>query len=75
MREPENGWMPIETAPKDGTPFLAYQRNGGPDLYPCWFVNDQYEGAFWQNDYDNEPSPSHWRPLPAPPSHEEGDTA
>jgi hypothetical protein len=30
-------WQPIETAPKDGTVFLAFQKNGQPDFYPCWW--------------------------------------
>lgn len=63
-----DGWLPIETAPKDGTPVLAYQAGR---YFKCWMECDQYEGGyFWQDEEDSEPSPTHWRPLPTPPSSE-----
>ena len=65
-------WQPIETAPKDGTWILAGEF-GNPD-----FVGDYY-AASWSGDEDGcwcancgqyvtqEPEPTHWMPLPAPP--------
>lgn len=69
----DDDWPPIETAPKDGEPFLAYwwreHTNGeryeaaqpyvvahymGERLFPSWITEDDL--------------PTHWRPLPAPPS-------
>ncbi|TWH01770.1 uncharacterized protein DUF551 [Ochrobactrum sp. J50] len=61
-----DGWLPIETAPKDGTPVLAYQAGR---YFKCWLECDRYEGGyFWQDEEDSEPSPTHWRPLPSAPS-------
>ena len=70
-----SGWLPIDTAPKDGTVVLAFERNHSPDYYPCWFKQYMYEGAFWQNDYDSDPQPTHWQPLPKPPIHTHGDAS
>lgn len=63
---PRNEWKPIETAPKDGTRLLAYEK--GCALYEIWWqrnLGDQWDG--WQDDWDDEPEPTHWMPLPAPP--------
>lgn len=63
-----DGWMPIESAPKDGTPVLAYQAGR---YFKCWLECDQYEGGyFWQDEEDSEPSPTHWHPLPSAPASE-----
>ncbi|SPL64446.1 DUF551 domain-containing protein [Ochrobactrum soli] len=62
------GWLPIESAPKDGTAVLAYQAGR---YFKCWLECDQYEGGyFWQDEEDSEPSPTHWRPLPSAPASE-----
>jgi hypothetical protein len=62
-------WQPIETAPKDGTIFLAVQRtwwtpvNGDHRwVNSCvfesrWLFENE---AFWDGDH----SPTHWAPLP-----------
>lgn len=61
-----DGWLPIDSAPKDGTAILAYQAGR---YFKCWMECDQYEGGyFWQDEEDSEPSPTHWRPLPSAPS-------
>lgn len=64
-------WQPIETAPRDGTEVLVC--NAGPNfaasIRTCWYVVDQYDGEFWQDDADSEPDPTHWQPmLPVPQS-------
>jgi hypothetical protein len=63
------GWQPIETAPKDGTIILAGHETSVFDAY--W---DEREGG-WADGatcgYDDDLitySPTHWIPLPAPPS-------
>jgi hypothetical protein len=61
-------WQPIETAPKDGTPVLGfmpkyYQGKGGQSVI-LWFGND------WSDMRAHSCEPSHWMPLPAPPSSE-----
>jgi len=53
--------MPIETAPRNGRRILGYDRFGWREM---WFVQDQYEGDFWQDEGDSEPNPSHWIPVP-----------
>ena len=54
------GWMPIETAPKDGTRVLLSIREDGLTIgYYCggaWI----YQESSWHN-------PTHWHPLPEPP--------
>lgn len=61
-----SGWQPIETAPKDGTPVLAYRNSRyGLDISSMCYVDDDW---YWH--YDGEmPSepPTHWMPRPTPP--------
>jgi hypothetical protein len=62
------GWQPIETAPRDGAPILGYA--------DCSFaVVEWYKaGGYWSlseaGSYaeDSEWHPTHWTPLPKPPS-------
>ncbi len=69
-----DGWLPIETAPKDGTSILAivsgkHKRTGLP------YVPEVVEWTKygWSNEmWGEEPNhsgfyPTHWRPLPASP--------
>ena len=74
----EDPWQPIETAPKDGTEILLY----GPgvllsDGRTSMYARAQHVG--WAHEVDGhlewatrDPSvtcrPTHWRPLPSPPS-------
>jgi hypothetical protein len=53
---------PIETAPRDGERILGFDRRGG--WREMWFKRDQYEGAFWMDEQDSEPNPTHWIELP-----------
>jgi hypothetical protein len=66
-------WLPIETAPKDGTQFLVVNDRGifvvswdkdGPDncLDDFWHV---WSGKFWMDLRGMEPT--HWMPLPDRP--------
>lgn len=67
---PMSPWKPIEEAPKDGTPFLAW--NG------CWRgVAMYYEPSYpddtpWVGETTEfiEPPPTHFMPLPPPPKKE-----
>lgn len=59
-----NGWMPIETAPRDGERFLAYSKGRHFD---CWWYDNGYGEAWWMDEADSEPNPTYWRPLPNPP--------
>ena len=61
-------WQLIETAPKDGIRFLAYEYSPTEYCcYECWWQDDFAEWEGWQNDWDSEPNPTHWMPLPKPP--------
>lgn len=58
-------WQPIETAPKDGDPYLFIDADGRM-LVGWWFVNR------WNLvTQDGEPiviwTLTHWMPLPQPP--------
>lgn len=74
------GWQPIETAPKDGTPFLGYLP---ADRFPAvcfWQAYDQADAkeigadGYWAfgeeliSDVEGHAVITHWRPLPEPPS-------
>lgn len=60
-------WQPIETAPKDGTDFIALQDG---DVYRCkWHEEEPDEGpghVGWR-DFSNSSfeEPTHWTPWPA----------
>lgn len=68
-------WMPIETAPRDGTPLLLYRPwddktmdAGYPG--PIWHSAGWGKSAFPGDTFRGEATygkPTHWRPLPAPP--------
>ena len=71
-RREAEGWRDISSAPKDGTTVLVYV----PDfekVTEAWFCE---QTGLWPRDnaYSDEGQPcnvgmpTHWRPLPAPPS-------
>jgi Protein of unknown function (DUF551) len=68
----EDGWRPIETAPKDGTWILGWSKCGAVEdciqVWRCYY--EFHEGWFWQNAADTsdlDHQPTHWRPLPPAP--------
>lgn len=67
-----DGWMPIESAPKDGTRIMGASWNencGWRQFVLFWsdrFLPDGVE-PFWQFGGCKE-HPTHWRPLPEPPA-------
>lgn len=80
--EPCGGWQPIETAPKDGTKFLAYRPlahlthdpqirvvKGTPLNYGCWEATVP-SGYSLENFTDGACRATHWQPLPAAPKQE-----
>ena len=74
-----SAWQPIETAPKDGSRFLAtffndhVRENGVPQvdvLY--WFPQNDPDG-FWETvNYEPLDEWTHWMPLPKPPCDSDG---
>ena len=61
-------WLPIESAPKDGTRILAYWRFRSLDSDAI--VVARWRGDEWCVVWDNEPISriEYWQPLPPPPS-------
>lgn len=65
LQEAMNTWHPIATAPKDGTPFLAYDKT---NEHPIMVHADYAKGPVMLGDECNYISdPTHWMPIPAPP--------
>ncbi|MCH6203889.1 hypothetical protein L3V16_08535 [Brucella ciceri] len=74
-----DGWLPIESAPKDGTVILVYREDAG--VFTAHYVEEDAhlsspmnppEGDFYWfstsgDDLTND-MPTHWRPLPSAPS-------
>ena len=61
-------WQPIETAPKDGTDFLAY--SDACNVYGVAYWNTFHHAGYLvcndsARDFFN---PTHWMPLPPPPA-------
>ena len=70
-------WQPIETAPKDGTRFLAVDSDGTSGIVSIMRRHDpggetrnpKHHYECWVTDF-NSPRGSpltHWQPLPEPP--------
>ena len=77
---PLDPWQPIATAPKDGKPILArcqpaYVETGKhmPFDYQAvvWWRGHRFKDSQWKwriHHNDSAAEPTHWMPLPAPPS-------
>ncbi len=52
----------ISTAPKDGTLILGMDHRGWREMW--WKVGGEDYADYWQDNYDSEPEPTHWCPLP-----------
>ena len=81
--EPVDAWRPIETAPKDGTAVRVWD---GSYQLDAWFdIDDGFSGdpnPLWLSGDGNDNScgyyytpcnPTHWQPLPTPPTLEKED--
>jgi hypothetical protein len=60
----DDGWQPIETAPKDGGVFLGYNKDLG---WQCTMIYDWGNHVFLTDAGRFFTYPTHWRPLPAAP--------
>lgn len=71
------GWLPIETAPKDGTRVKLLTQGGKEDIgywsnYPR-YNPDNLPGE-WSTEFGNCDTPiTHWMPLPEPPDRKAGE--
>jgi hypothetical protein len=65
-------WQPIETAPRDGTHILCYHPKYDMVLNGVWDGGDLncFEMKDERLEYVKDFYPTHWMPLPAPPSSE-----
>ena len=74
----ERQWLPIESAPKNGRVILTWD---GVNMSLCNWANcsevwEQEERMGWSSGYDcstmshDEEYPTHWIPLPNPPTRE-----
>jgi len=65
-----NEWQPIETAPKDGTNILVFENDNESDAEVM--IANYYGGnGHWSISWDDrgiEINPTHWMPLPKPPT-------
>ena len=77
---PADAWLPIESAPRDGTRVLVYRP--GYDVAVVRWDSDRYAKRprpLWEDDraylgrtWCRETPPTHWQPLPAPPRDGDG---
>jgi hypothetical protein len=62
-------WQLIETAPKDGTPVLGYHTGKMTMTTVYWGLWNEWQlvesGTYPE---DDDWLPTHWMPLPAPPT-------
>lgn len=70
-------WNPIETAPKDGTSVMTiFRERRGLLHHPLKsrFIDDKWCGDFGPGGDQDwrplDPQPTHWMPMPPPPSAE-----
>lgn len=69
-------WRPIEEYDETSGErvILGIERNGTIDEvhvgYFSWAVNDDEESLWWSEQADDEIYPTHYMPLPSPPSKE-----
>ncbi len=66
------GWKPIETAPRDGTPILLFARGlhaqASIRLVGWWAYGHGWIEAAFAPNHPTGVVPSHWMPLPAAPA-------
>jgi hypothetical protein len=70
-------WRPIETAPRDGTDFIAYNEFTGPYITAAKSISPiaappdgtiRFPMHYWHGQKGTWfPEPTHWQPLPSPP--------
>lgn len=66
--DPSNGWLPIETAPRDGSLVVLA---GGDLMRPifAWWTARGYWAGDQRGPYEAIPyTPAYWQPLPPPPA-------
>ena len=69
----QSPWMDIETAPKDGTDIIVYRPTQTfgehiPKVGIDYWMTEKSYGPCWAKS-NADCQPTHWMPLPAPPTH------
>jgi hypothetical protein len=61
-------WQPIATAPKDQpTAIIVAEKNGGG---MAWASSAYWiERGYWSDGVERLRDPTHWMPMPTPPTH------
>lgn len=68
-----DAWLPIETAPRDGTVVIVGKASGYRIAWASsayWFDRGSDERgryAGWTDGFDTLAAPTHWMPMPPPP--------
>lgn len=65
-------WQPIETAPKDWSQVILYYQDSGldDDVMAGYYSCEDGGKDCWMDNYGDELKPTHWMPLPKPPTEE-----
>lgn len=69
----DDGWLPIETAPKDGTKVLlgrfikGFSDINGHIAIDYWRSRSEHTFEGWGRFNAQYWPPTHWMPLPSPP--------
>jgi hypothetical protein len=75
-----DGWLPIETAPRNGTAILGSEPDSKYPQAMIWKDYSEYDAeetgqkGYWEyaesliGDFNGAAEPTHWRSLPSPPS-------
>jgi hypothetical protein len=65
-------WQPIETAPRDGSRFLVWEKHYGIRIGRCKERADHDDWLSYMDAFDGSskggPRATHWMPLPTPPA-------
>lgn len=67
LLSPEHGWREIESAPKDGRSVLVFCPRASDHGYERIRLTWRKDGK-WQGANNTSWPPTHWMPLPAPPT-------
>ena len=64
-------WQSIDTAPKDGTEILVFDRTtkGNSNMRVSYWYADNHGRGFYTrgSQFLDKCQPTHWMPLPSPP--------
>lgn len=73
LEQIEQQWQPIESAPKDGTRILTcyVSEKHSANTFICKYEPDECDTDYvWLTDEGVYERPTHWQPLPPPPTGE-----